>query len=345
MSEFLLEKDINSKTINFNFFKLIMFRVKEINLKRPLINYTLLCLRYTILTLIISYILVVFVKSMNMILDNIKPKNNLNLIKLSKRNYQGVVKKQYNIPFKDFFRTPILTTTIKEVIDIDIENSNVIRTTSIFPNIANDISNLTKIYDNPKTSQIKKCPDYAELETLQGRLNIYDILEKLNLSTLVQLHEPNTYNLVRNHYRVPIELFYLEEKNLNNSNKHPRFDEFWELWHTKNMSILNISKELLGSDGNRVELGGSWRPKDCVSRDKIVIIIPFRDRIPHLRVNLEFMHSLLQKQMLDYRIFVVEGNYPPDMPFNKGRIMNAGFLEILKIYPKLECNKIGQSYY
>ncbi len=171
---------------------------------------------------------------------------------------------------------------------------------------------------------MKKCPDDTENEQLIGKINIYQILDDLDLNTLVQLHEPNSYNLVKNYYRIKIEHFYLDEVNLNATNKHPRFDEFWELWHTQNMSILNISKELLGADGHRVALGGSWRPANCSSLHRLVIIIPFRDRIPHLRVNLEYMHTILQRQLIDYRIFVVEGRYPPDVAFNKGRIMNAG---------------------
>ena len=157
------------------------------------------------------------------------------------------------------------------------------------------------------------------------------ILEEFNLSTLVSLHEPGVYSW-ENKYTIEIELFYLKPQNLNSTYKHPRFNEFWELWHTKNMSILNISKELLGNDGNRVELGGRWRPIGCISKHKVAIIIPFKDRIPHLRVNIEYMHMILQRQMLDYRIYVVEGKFSKKLKvsfnFNKGRIWNAGKFEV-----------------
>jgi hypothetical protein len=185
-----------------------------------------------------------------------------------------------------------------------------------------------KTLKNKTKSSLKECPDDTENEALIGKINIYQTLDELNLNTLVQLHEPNSYNLLKNHYRINIEHFYLDDANLNATNKHPRFDEFWELWHTTNMSILNISKELLGRDGNRVELGGSWRPLNCTSLHKLVVIIPFRDRIPHLRVNLEYLHGVLQRQLIDYRIFVVEGIYLSDVAFNKGRLMNAGNLNL-----------------
>ena len=52
--------------------------------------------------------------------------------------------------------------------------------------------------------------------------------------------------------------------------------------------------------------GGAWKPKDCVARQKVVIIIPFRDRESQLKVFLNHIHSILKRQLLDYRIVVVE---------------------------------------
>ncbi|ESO10994.1 hypothetical protein HELRODRAFT_71994, partial [Helobdella robusta] len=79
---------------------------------------------------------------------------------------------------------------------------------------------------------------------------------------------------------------------------------------------------------SKIELGGSWRPKNCISRHKLAIIIPFRDRENHLNVLLSLLHNMLPRQLLDYRIYVVEqiGNDT----FNKAQLMNAGFLEASK---------------
>ena len=52
--------------------------------------------------------------------------------------------------------------------------------------------------------------------------------------------------------------------------------------------------------------GGRWAPASCVARQKLAIIIPFRDRDQHLLTMLSVLHPMLQKQLIDYTIFVVE---------------------------------------
>lgn len=52
--------------------------------------------------------------------------------------------------------------------------------------------------------------------------------------------------------------------------------------------------------------GGEWFPRSCVPRQRIAIIIPFRDREEHLRALLTALHPMLQRQQLHYTIFVVE---------------------------------------
>ena len=55
-----------------------------------------------------------------------------------------------------------------------------------------------------------------------------------------------------------------------------------------------------------VNAGGVWRPPHCTARQKIAIIIPFRDRDKHLSILLQHLHPFLQRQGLDYQIFVIE---------------------------------------
>ena len=56
-----------------------------------------------------------------------------------------------------------------------------------------------------------------------------------------------------------------------------------------------------------VEEGGYCQPHDCISRwPKVAIIVPFRDRGPQLEAFLYHIHPVLQRQQLNYRIFVVE---------------------------------------
>ena len=52
--------------------------------------------------------------------------------------------------------------------------------------------------------------------------------------------------------------------------------------------------------------GGFYQPKDCVPREKLAIIIPYRDRITNLLFLLKYLHPLLQKQSRYYRIILIE---------------------------------------
>ena len=55
-----------------------------------------------------------------------------------------------------------------------------------------------------------------------------------------------------------------------------------------------------------LEPGGRHRPMDCRARHRVAIIIPFRDRDIHLKVLLNNIHSMLQRQQIDYGIYVVD---------------------------------------
>ena len=72
--------------------------------------------------------------------------------------------------------------------------------------------------------------------------------------------------------------------------------------------------------------GGNWKPENCIARHKVAIVIPYRKRLDNLRTFLYNMHPYMQRQEIQYTIFVVEqvGNEE----FNKGILMNAAFLEI-----------------
>lgn len=78
----------------------------------------------------------------------------------------------------------------------------------------------------------------------------------------------------------------------------------------------------------KVGNGGQWKPPDCNSRHRVAIVVPYRDRWQHLLNLLAHLHPLMQRQQLNYRIYVVEqaGNDT----FNKGAVMNAGFLLALR---------------
>lgn len=57
---------------------------------------------------------------------------------------------------------------------------------------------------------------------------------------------------------------------------------------------------------SEVELGGRYRPHQCLAKDKVAIIVPYRDRAEHLRTFLWNLHPMLMRQNIDYAIYIVE---------------------------------------
>uniref|UniRef100_A0A1I8BYK8 Beta-1,4-N-acetylgalactosaminyltransferase n=1 Tax=Meloidogyne hapla TaxID=6305 RepID=A0A1I8BYK8_MELHA len=97
------------------------------------------------------------------------------------------------------------------------------------------------------------------------------------------------------------------------------------------VDMRSIKIEEIEAEYKDLMPGGHWRPKECKSRQKVAIVVPYRNREPHLRTFLHNMHRFLQKQQLDYAIFVVE--QVGDLIFNKGRLTNIGVLEAIRVYP------------
>jgi len=203
-----------------------------------------------------------------------------------------------------------------------------------FQSEMNDIKEAIKSVYSSMNSPIDFCPFVPD--QIQGPLNVTHILEAFHLTSLVEFHDNTTYNTTINQYNKNFKFSYLNEtndsSNSNNKSLTPYDELFWQLWNTQNMSLLNTSSsefDFTNTSGASVQLGGSWRPGNCKSRFKLAIIIPFRDRLPHLKVLSRFLHMLLQRQLIDYRIFVVEPvNADPNTAFNKG--MSKGVYIICK---------------
>ena len=51
---------------------------------------------------------------------------------------------------------------------------------------------------------------------------------------------------------------------------------------------------------------GYWAPRDCIARQRLAVIVPYRNRELHLTAFLSHMHRFLQRQQLEYRIFIIE---------------------------------------
>lgn len=93
---------------------------------------------------------------------------------------------------------------------------------------------------------------------------------------------------------------------------------------------IPVDLTLLARQNPEVKVGGRYAPKDCVSPHKVAIIIPFRNRQEHLKYWLYYLHPILQRQQLDYGIYVI--NQAGDSTFNRAKLLNVGFQEALKDY-------------
>ena len=63
---------------------------------------------------------------------------------------------------------------------------------------------------------------------------------------------------------------------------------------------------LTNSAFSRTQPGGYFKPVNCKVRDTVAVIVPYRDREEHLKTFLDYMHSFLQRQPIQYIIYVVE---------------------------------------
>ncbi|XP_068229674.1 beta-1,4-N-acetylgalactosaminyltransferase bre-4-like [Palaemon carinicauda] len=102
------------------------------------------------------------------------------------------------------------------------------------------------------------------------------------------------------------------------------------------LRIFRSAKPLEQQEKEHPELepGGHYRPPNCTARHRVAIIIPYRNRAEQLPPFFNHMHAFLQRQQIEYSIFIVEqtGNDP----FNRGFLMNVGAIEALKRY-KIDC--------
>ncbi|XP_006887153.1 PREDICTED: beta-1,4-galactosyltransferase 1-like [Elephantulus edwardii] len=93
---------------------------------------------------------------------------------------------------------------------------------------------------------------------------------------------------------------------------------------------MAVDLQRVAEQNPAVKVGGRYAPRNCVSPHKVAIIIPFRDRQEHLKYWLYYLHPVLQRQQLDYGIYVI--NRDGDSMFNRAKLLNIGFQEALKDY-------------
>ncbi|XP_040904048.1 beta-1,4-galactosyltransferase 1 [Toxotes jaculatrix] len=91
-----------------------------------------------------------------------------------------------------------------------------------------------------------------------------------------------------------------------------------------------VNLEQIKKDNPNLRPGGRYKPKDCEALQKVAIIIPFRNRDEHLKYWLYYLHPILQRQQLDYGVYVI--NQDGDEIFNRAKLLNVGYMEALKEY-------------
>ncbi|XP_025966338.1 beta-1,4-galactosyltransferase 4 [Dromaius novaehollandiae] len=73
---------------------------------------------------------------------------------------------------------------------------------------------------------------------------------------------------------------------------------------------------------------GRYHPRECSALQHVAILIPHRNRERHLLYLLEHLHPFLQRQQLDYGIYVI--HQAGSTKFNRAKLLNVGYLEALK---------------
>ncbi|KAJ8315778.1 hypothetical protein KUTeg_007928, partial [Tegillarca granosa] len=116
----------------------------------------------------------------------------------------------------------------------------------------------------------------------------------------------------------------------------------------KELHQFNISIRDVVFHNIDLQNGGAWKPLNCSPQHRVAIVIPYRNRYQHLITLLYFLIPMLKRQMIHFRIFIAEqvnitllilyssvflkfAVYGDDI-FNKGRLMNAAFLEAKKLF-------------
>jgi len=95
--------------------------------------------------------------------------------------------------------------------------------------------------------------------------------------------------------------------------------------------LLNVTFVDLHVLSKYVVKGGSWAPADCLSKYRVNIVVPYRNRPDQLDTFLHYLHRFLVRQEIDYRIVVIEQSR--DKEFNRGKLLNIGFTEMERRFP------------
>jgi len=177
---------------------------------------------------------------------------------------------------------------------------------------------VTKIIDQHWYSGNKKPATWTQHEYLSSH-NRSSIYKNFTKSTRAFLMEYEKYCDL---HMVP-KSFNVSSKNItHNSLCHCVPDTLIGRINIPHLPPLFSDLQLLHTE---LILGGSWTPQSCIPRHRVAVIIPYRNRQLDLRRLLAILHPMLQRQLLQYKIFIVEQKYPT--LFNRASLMNVNFVE------------------
>ncbi|XP_077557241.1 beta-1,4-N-acetylgalactosaminyltransferase bre-4-like [Haemaphysalis longicornis] len=88
----------------------------------------------------------------------------------------------------------------------------------------------------------------------------------------------------------------------------------------------NVSSlDAVESEFPDVRMGGCFQPKECTSRHRVAILVPYRNRAENLKVLIYNLHRVLATQQIDYGVFVIEQG--DDQDFTRAKLLNVGVKE------------------
>jgi len=75
--------------------------------------------------------------------------------------------------------------------------------------------------------------------------------------------------------------------------------------------------------------GGEFSPSSCLAKDRVAVVLPYRNRPDQLKTFLKHIHPILMRQDIHYQIFIV--NQSGTNTFNRAMLLNVGFVEASKM--------------
>ena len=126
----------------------------------------------------------------------------------------------------------------------------------------------------------------------------------------------STFKYLKKYFNLSLFLFNIDYKNVINK---------------KLYSLEKINLNLIRRNGIHLDLGGISRTSanhNCTSIKNIAIIIPYKNRLISLKLFLNNMHKYFSEQKYNYGIYLVEP--VENITFNRGILMNIGFVEAVK---------------